>query len=129
MTRKRPWWTWLFFVQVAVVVGAGALASLGRVPVAVFTAGVDKLGHFLGLGVLALLAVGFFGRARARPTLLVIAALSVLEEVSQGLLPARTFDFGDMAANLAGIALGGGLGVALTRVASRTSAAQSFERL
>lgn len=113
MTRTeapiRPWWSWLFFVQLAIVVGAAALASLGRLPMALFSSGVDKLGHFLGLGVLSFLAVSFFGRSRWRRTVLIIAAASVLEELSQGLLPARTFDFGDIAANLAGIALCGTL--------------------
>jgi VanZ family protein len=111
MTRTeaqiRPWWTWLFFVQLAVVVGAGVFASLGRLPVALFSSGIDKLGHFLGLGVLSFFAVSFFGRSRWRRTVLIIAAASVLEELSQGLLPARTFDFGDMAANLVGIGLFG----------------------
>ena len=116
-TAARPWWTWLFFVQLAVVLGAGVLASVGWVPGALFSSGVDKLGHFLGLGVLCFLAVSFFGRSSWRRTVLVIAAASVLEELSQGLFPARTFDFGDMAANLAGIALFGGLAVGLVSVA------------
>ena len=112
--RIRPWWAWLFFVQLAIIVGAGVAASLGRLPGALFSSGIDKLGHFLGLGVLCFLAVSFFGRARWPRTVLVIAAASVLEELSQGLLPARTFDFGDMAANLAGIALFGALASGLT---------------
>lgn len=113
--RSRPGWTWLFFVQLAIVVGAGVFASLGRLPVALFSAGVDKLGHFLGLGVLSFLAVSFFGRPSWRRTVLIIAAASVLEELSQGLLPARTFDLGDMAANLVGIGLGGVLAGGLAR--------------
>jgi polysaccharide biosynthesis protein VpsQ len=105
----RPWWTWLFFVQLAMLAAAGALASLGQMPSAVMSSGIDKLGHFLGLGVLSFFAVSFFGRLRWRRTVLIIAAASVLEELSQGLLPARTFDLGDMAANLAGIGLFGRL--------------------
>ena len=116
-TRTRPWWTWLFFVQLAIVVGAGVLASLGWMPGALFSSGVDKLGHFLGLGVLSFLSVSFFRRSSWRRTVLVIAAASVLEEVSQGLFPARTFDFGDMAANLVGIALFGGLAAGLVSAA------------
>ena len=111
--RIRPWWTWLFFVQLAIVVGAGVCASLRILPMALFTSGIDKLGHFLGLGVLSFLAVSFFGRPRWRRTVLIIAAASVLEELSQGLLPARTFDLGDMAANLVGIALFGTLAAEL----------------
>ena len=122
MTRTeaqvRPWWTWLFLVQLAIVVGAGVFASLGRLPVALFSSGVDKLGHFLGLGVLSFLAVSFFGRLSWRRTVLIIAAASVLEELSQALLPARTFDLGDMAANLAGIGLCGALAAELISAAS-----------
>jgi len=113
--RIRPWWAWLFFVQLAIVVGAGAFASLGLLPMALFTSGIDKLGHFLGLGVLSFLAVSFFGHSSWRRTVLIIAAASVLEELSQGLLPARTFDLGDMAANLAGIGLFGALAIGLAR--------------
>ena len=86
-------------------------------PAALFSSGIDKLGHFLGLGVLCFLAVNFFGRSSWRRTVLIIAAASVLEELSQALVPARTFDFGDMAANLAGIALFGGLAVGLVSLA------------
>jgi len=117
MTRTqaqiRPRWTWLFFVQLAIVAGAGVLASARRLPAALFSSGVDKLGHFLGLGVLAFLAVSFFGRSRWRRTVVIVAAASVVEELSQRLLPARTFDLGDMAANLAGIGLFGALAGAL----------------
>jgi VanZ family protein len=38
---------------------------------------------------------------------LVLGALSALEEASQAWFPARTLDAGDLAANLLGIALGG----------------------
>ncbi len=120
--RIRPWWAWLFFVQLAIVVGAGVFASLGLLPMALFTSGIDKLGHFLGLGVLSFLAVSFFGRSSWRRTVLIIAAASVLEELSQGLLPARTFDFGDMAANLAGIGLFGVLAAELVSSRKRSSA-------
>ena len=117
MTRTqaqiRPRWTWLFFVQLAIVAGAGVLASARRLPAALFSSGVDKLGHFLGLGVLAFLAVSFFGRSRWRRTVVIVAAASVVEELSQRLLPARTFDLGDMAANLVGIALFGTLAAEL----------------
>ena len=123
--RIRPWWTWLFFVQLAMLVGAGALASAGRVPAALMSSGVDKLGHFLGLGVLSFLAVSFFGRSRWRRTVLIIAAASILEELSQGLVPARTFDLGDMAANLAGIGIGllGTLAAELVSVSAASSPA------
>ena len=57
--------------------------------------------------------------------MLIIAAASVLEELSQGLFPARTFDFGDMAANLAGIALFGALAAGLVSARRRSSASST----
>jgi VanZ family protein len=108
MTSQRPRWAWLFFAQLALLVGASVLAAQGRLPRTVFSSGFDKLGHFLGLGLLSFLAVAFFGRARWVRTVLVLAAVSILEELSQAWFPARTVDVRDLVANLAGIVVFGG---------------------
>jgi VanZ family protein len=115
MTDRRPRWAWLLFLQLALVVGATVLAASGRLPAVALRGGLDKLGHFLMLGTLSLLSVGFFGRPHAVRVVSVLAVLSAGEELSQGWFPARTLDAWDLAANLLGIALGGWAASRLTR--------------
>lgn len=88
--------------------------------------GGDKTGHVLVMGLLAGGCVlAFAGRSvrgwELTPVrLLVLVALGVtLDEAVQAVIPARTFDWGDLAASLAGVVLIGGLAaVAVTRRAS-----------
>jgi len=107
MTSPRPRWSWLLFPHLSFLVAASVLAACGRLPAVALRGGLDKLGHFLLLGALSLFAVAFFRRARWLRVVLVLGALSALEEASQAWFPARTLDAGDLAANLLGIALGG----------------------
>ncbi len=68
----------------------------------------DKLGHFLLMGGLALLANLALGQRSPRLRLLVtlgIAALVALEELSQELFLTRHADLLDLAASLCGIAV------------------------
>jgi len=116
MTEPRPRWAWLLFPQLSVIVGASVLASRGLLPVIALRGGLDKIGHFLMLGTLSLLAVGFFGRARWLRVVLVLGIVSALEEASQAWFPARTVDALDLAANLLGITVGGLIATRLTRV-------------
>jgi VanZ family protein len=114
---QRPRWAWLLFPHLAGLSGASLLATWNRLPLAaVSRLGLDKVGHLFAFGGLSFFAVGFFGRARWKVTVLVIAALSALEEASQRYLPARTFDLGDLAANLIGIAV---LGLLAARILAR----------
>jgi VanZ family protein len=101
MTTRRPRWAWLLFPHLSLIVTASVLAACRRLPA------LDKVGHFVMLGGLSFLAVGFFGRARWLRVVGVLAVLSALEEASQAWFPARTVDAADLAANLLGIALGG----------------------
>ncbi len=117
MTSSRPRWSWLLFPHLSVIVAASVLAACGRLPALALRGGLDKVGHFLMLGALSLLAVGFFGRARWVGIVCVLCVLSALEEASQAWFPARTVDVWDLAANLTGIALGGMSATRLTRVA------------
>ena len=119
MTSSRPRWSWLLFPHLSFIVAASVLASCHLLPVVALRGGLDKVGHFLLLGALSLLAVAFFGRARWLRVVLVLAALSALEEASQAWFPARTLDAGDLAANLLGIALGGAIATRLTRASQR----------
>jgi len=115
MHNERPRWAWLLFPHLSLIVGASVLAACERLPRVALRGGLDKVGHFLLLGTLSLLAVGFFGRARWLRVVLVLGLLSALEEASQAWFPARTVDAGDLAANLLGIALGGLAATRLTR--------------
>ncbi|SDJ82033.1 hypothetical protein SAMN04488540_1148 [Ferrimonas sediminum] len=70
----------------------------------------DKLGHFCLFGLLTLAAnlgtglrTVLFGRWYLGTTL--VSLFVLLEELSQILLPRRTFDLADLAADLAGIVL------------------------
>jgi VanZ family protein len=109
---KRPRWAWLFFAQLALVAGASVLATLGRFPAAVFRAPFDKLGHLGAYGGLSFFAVAFFGPRRRWPVVLALLAAATLEELSQRAFPTRTFDLGDLAMNVVGIAACGALSAA-----------------
>jgi VanZ family protein len=116
MTTVRPRWAWLLFPHLSLIVAASVLADCHRLPKMALDGGLDKLGHFLLLGGLSLLAVAFFGRARWLRVVLVLGLISALEEASQAWFPARTLDAGDLAANLLGIVLGAWIATRLTRV-------------
>ena len=115
MTDRRPRWAWLLFPHLSFIVAASVLASCHRLPRIALDGGLDKVGHFLLLGALSLLAVGFFGRARWLRVACVLGALSALEEASQAFFPARTVDARDLAANLVGIAVGAYVATRLMR--------------
>lgn len=72
----------------------------------------DKAGHVFLIGIMAHLlncamAGRTFGIGRSRWQLggLIVAAVMTIEEISQIWIPSRTFDFGDLAANYAGVLL------------------------
>ncbi|UJR85881.1 VanZ family protein [Sandaracinus amylolyticus] len=100
------------------------LADADRItPLLVFVHGVplgDKLGHLVLIGLLALvveLATGgrsvSIARVPIRIGSAVVLALVVLEEISQRWVPTRSFDCGDLAADVIGIAVLGTLGARL----------------
>jgi VanZ family protein len=107
MTVRRPGWAWLLFPHLAIIIAASTLAACRRLPALTQRGGLDKLAHFVMLGLLSLFAVSFFGRARWLRVVLVLAVSSAAEELSQAWFPARTLDVWDLTANLLGITLGG----------------------
>jgi hypothetical protein len=109
MTERRPRWAWLFFPHLAALVAATALASAGRLPTALFRPPLDKVGHLVAYGGLSFFAVAFFGQGRRMRVVLALLVAATLEELSQRAFPARTFDLGDLAMNIAGISLFGAL--------------------
>jgi VanZ family protein len=104
--ERRPPWAWLFFVQLALVGLASALATAGLLPTDFLRAPADKLGHLLMFGGLSFLGVAFFGPTRRWRVIAVLAAGATLEELLQGFSPLRSFDLGDLAMNLVGIIVG-----------------------
>jgi len=116
MNETRPPWAWLFFAQLALVVTATVLATMGHFPTDAFKrAPADKIGHLVAYGGLAFFGVAFFGRARRWRVLLSLLVGATLEELSQRAFPTRSFDLGDLAMNLIGILAFGG---AAARIAS-----------
>jgi hypothetical protein len=112
-----------------VLLGIILLAGRGSMnPVFAFvqrTPYLDKLGHFLLIGLLALLVNLALGARRwqvgGQRVLLgsaVVAALVTLEELSQLFLPNRAFSLLDLAANYAGIWVFGWLAGWLVRAVS-----------
>jgi len=107
MTETRPAWAWLFFVHLSLVIAASVLATTGHFPAVVFRTPFDKIGHLVGYGGLAFLAVAFFSRRRWLLIVAVVLIAATLEEISQRAFPTRTFDLGDLAMNWIGIVAGG----------------------
>jgi hypothetical protein len=118
MNEQRPVWAWFFFPQLALIISASVLATTGHFPVALFQRSpLDKLGHLVCYGGLSFFGVGLFGRARRWPFLICLLVAATLEELSQRAFPRRTFDLGDLAMNLIGIAVFGA--AAAARLAAR----------
>jgi len=100
-------------LYIALIILIIYLADQGILRVAALTAGFpygDKLGHFLLIGCLAFflnlsLACRYwqFGPIRLLRGSLIILSLAALEEVSQYFIPARSFDWGDLSADLLGV--------------------------
>jgi VanZ family protein len=104
MNEQRPFWSWLFFAQLSLVILASVLATTGHFPVtALSRAPFDKLGHLLAYGGLSFFAVAFFGRRRRWWVIACLLVAATLEELSQRAFPRRTFDLGDLAMNIVGI--------------------------
>ena len=117
------------------MISASVLATTGHFPVALFQRSpFDKVGHLLFYGGLSFLGVALFGRARRWPFVIGLLLFATLEELSQRAFPRRTFDLGDLAMNLIGIAVfgaaaGARLGAAAARLTARQSGAPDGARV
>jgi VanZ family protein len=116
MNERRPSWAWLFFAQLALVIGASLLATTGHLPTTLFQRSpFDKMGHLLIYGGLSFFAVAFFGHAHRWRVIAWLLVVATLEELSQRALPRRTFDLGDLAMNILGITAFGLAAMTTTR--------------
>ncbi|RLD66726.1 MAG: hypothetical protein DRI84_04145 [Bacteroidetes bacterium] len=68
---------------------------------------LDKLGHFLGMGILVFLLLNAFAKEKPKTRIILIIlftiSLATMEEFSQKLLQYRSFQLWDLAANYLGI--------------------------
>jgi VanZ family protein len=116
--KKRRWilfGAWLTFV-VVIITFADRNRLRGFFEWVVEHPGSDKLGHFVLIGGLAFmlnLALGMrriaLGPVHVALGGLLIAVAITMEEFSQLYIPSRKFDWGDLAANYAGILCAGWL--------------------
>ncbi len=112
---RRPRWSWWLWPQLSVVVFATFAAYLRLLKFDwLASSGVDKVMHFGLYGVLAFLLSAFIPRHKVQ-VLGALFVLATIEEWTQSLSPARTFDLGDLACTLSGIVLLGAAGVWRTR--------------
>ena len=114
--KGRPRWAWLLWGQVAAVLSATLSAHLGLLTFSFLTLpGADKVLHFILFGGLAFLSVGWWAGRPVGTVLAILGLLALVEEVLQTVSAVRTFDWLDLAATLAGVALFGNLGAAILR--------------
>lgn len=104
-----------------VVVAAIVIANLGYADRVFgfldYIPGRDVTGHFVLFGLLSFAVNAWLaasGRARTHVTA-ELAGLVVLEELSQALIPARTFSLVDLSASLAGLVVGAAVSLVLPR--------------
>jgi VanZ family protein len=117
--RFRPFFFWLW------IAGLLALAPLSWLPQTTPPTGIggvelslDKFFHFIAYGGLAGIAMLVFEDAPKRRIAVAVVLLAGLGyEIGQLWAPGRSFGFDDLAANAAGVALGGVLGVLIRRAA------------
>ena len=97
---------WVRTIQFIIAIAIFTFAALmpgGYVP----QVSSDHTLHFLGNTLLFLSAcVAFFGRMKFGILVLLLIPYSLLIEVSQWLTPSRQVDISDIAANMAGLAVG-----------------------
>ncbi len=102
----RPRWAWLLWGQAAVVLLATLGASLQLLHFSFLTLpGADKLLHLVLFGTLALLATAWWTERPAWQVVAALAALALVEEVTQLLIPGRSADLLDLLAALGGMVL------------------------
>lgn len=107
----RPRWSWLLWPAAALCLFADAGAYLGLTRFEILKLpGADKVLHFALFGSFALMLVGWRGRRSPLLPLVLLAAAGTVDELAQYFAPGRSFDLGDLACTLSGIACCGWLG-------------------
>ena len=107
MKINRRWW--FFGAWLALVGGIIFLADIGKLSVVMdflkVNPGSDKVCHFGLVGTLAFLFNQALGGRKCGPLMLgslIVGIVITAEEISQIWVPGRSFDYGDMAANICG---------------------------
>lgn len=101
--RWSPVWIGTAWLLVIVVV----YLSLARIPQDIDVPHGDKYAHVLAYGVMAFWFMQIYSGVRARVVVaLGLALLGVILEILQGHTGYRMFDYADMVANVAGVAVG-----------------------
>lgn len=105
--RHRPWRWFAAWVVLLGLVALGSLVPAGAVPIAPI-AGVDKLQHLVGHGLLSAYAAMLFAprHARALAVAWLVAYGIGIEAAQQALTATREADAADVVANLLGVLLG-----------------------
>jgi polysaccharide biosynthesis protein VpsQ len=110
---------WLpFFIFFLFIIGIIVANDLGRIKSIINLVNSlpfgDKFGHIIFIGTLAYLLnyalanqLIKIGKYKILLGCLIIAVIMTIEEYSQILIPNRTFDLGDLAANYLGISIAG----------------------
>jgi VanZ family protein len=119
--QARAVWPWFAALWVAAFVTLFFLYVLPAAapPTSIFGIELylDKLFHALAHGSLMAMPLAIVPNRRLAAVMAVLAiASAVLFECAQLYVPQRSFGFDDMAANMAGVVIGGFLGLAIRRL-------------
>jgi len=114
--KSQRVWKFVLVIYVIILGLISGAAYTGRLHVATIVgkSQADKLIHFVLLGGASFLARRATGDARMRLLNLpigsfAVGALATIDECAQALSPLRTFDIGDLAANIGGVVVFGWL--------------------
>ncbi len=115
MSRTHPIMRWLLAVYWLALIAATHWPRLSFAPNDAVVFGLDKWLHVICFGLLSLFCYGArlfgdSGRGRRWAFPLLIAALYVpIDEITQNMMPGRSFSFGDLAASWLGVIAGAGV--------------------
>ncbi|MEQ1684857.1 MAG: VanZ family protein [Burkholderiaceae bacterium] len=111
--KSTPWWRWLLAALLVTV----SWLALSPAPPHALDSGWDKLNHAGAFAVLMLTGVFASPRSRIGVLALLIGlfCFGALIEVAQSFTPTRSAEWGDLLADLVGMAAGGLAAMLVTR--------------
>jgi VanZ family protein len=112
--RRFLWWAWVAWIVVVIVM---SVLPESAPPIELLSHFSDKLMHFIAYGVLGLLPVlALESRPAAAAAVLAMVVLGFALEGVQALVPGRSFDLLDFAADNLGVLSGAAFGLVLRYV-------------